>query len=187
MKCSTYIATSLDGFIATRNGGVDWLESAGNTQADMSDNPDLGFQQYLNSVDCLIMGRKCMEVISAMDLTNEQWPYGNLRIVVLSKSLPELPANMRDRAELYAGDIEQLLIELEVSGHQHAYVDGGTTITSFLKHRLINEMTIFKAPIILGDGIPLFGRLDKSIQLTNARATGFANDFVQLTYKVSYS
>jgi len=122
-----------------------------------------------------------------MNLTDEQWPYGDLRIVVLSKSLPELPANMRDRAELCAGDIEQLLTELEASGHQHAYVDGGTTITSFLKHRLINEMTIFKAPIILGDGVPLFGKFDKTIQLTNAQASAFANDFVQLTYDVTYS
>lgn len=74
MKCSVYIATSADGYIATHNGGIDWLHTAGKPEADMSKNPDMGFNDFISSVDCMIMGRKCMEVISAMNLTPQQWP-----------------------------------------------------------------------------------------------------------------
>ena len=72
MKFSVSIATSADGYIATLDGGVDWLQSAGNAEADMAVNQDMGFADFIDSVDCLIMGRKCMEVISSMNLTPEQ-------------------------------------------------------------------------------------------------------------------
>ena len=87
MKCSVYIATSADGYIATVDGGVDWLHKAGNSAADMGNNPDMGFNAYLDSVDCMIMGRKCMEMVSGMNLTPEQWPYGDITIIVLSKTV----------------------------------------------------------------------------------------------------
>jgi dihydrofolate reductase len=70
MKCSVYIATSADGYITTVEGGVDWLHTAGNLNADMSKNPDMGFNNFIASVDCIIMGRKCMEVISSFNLTS---------------------------------------------------------------------------------------------------------------------
>lgn len=91
MKCSVYIATSVDGYIATLDGGVDWLHTSGNLEADM------GFQSYMVSVDCMIMGRKCMEMISSMNVTPEQWPYGDVRIVVLSNTVKEPPENLRGK------------------------------------------------------------------------------------------
>jgi dihydrofolate reductase len=78
MKCSVYIATSVDGFIATKDGGVDWLHTAGNGKVLTGENADMGLNDYLSSVDCMIMGRKCMETISSMNLTPEQWFYGDL-------------------------------------------------------------------------------------------------------------
>ena len=74
MKCSVYIATSADGYIATPDGGVDWLHSAGNSEADMGGHADMGFVAFMASVDCMVMGRKCMEMISNMNLPPEQWP-----------------------------------------------------------------------------------------------------------------
>jgi dihydrofolate reductase len=71
MKCSVYIATSVDGFIATKDGGVDWLHTAGNGKVLTGENADMGLNDYLSSVDCMIMGRKCMETISSMNLTPE--------------------------------------------------------------------------------------------------------------------
>ena len=85
MKCSVYIATSADGYIATHEGGVDWLHTAGSSEADMSNNPDMGFNDFIASVDRMIMGRKCMDAISSFNLTPEQWPYGETKIYVLSK------------------------------------------------------------------------------------------------------
>ena len=185
MKCSVYIATSVDGYIATPDGGVDWLHTAGNLDADMG-SEDMGFQSYMDSVDCMIMGRKCMEMISSMNLTPEQWPYGDVRIVVLSNTVKEPPENLRGKIEMYSGDIQELIIKLESSGFKHAYIDGGSTITSFINLELINEMTITKVPVILGQGIPLFGKINKSVKLENAEASAFPNDFIQVKYSVNY-
>ncbi|MCG7587597.1 dihydrofolate reductase family protein [Photobacterium sp. OFAV2-7] len=182
MKCSVYIATSVDGFIAKKDGSVDWLHTAGKPDVEV----DTGWDDYLASVDCLIMGRSTMEVISAMNLTAEQWPYGDIRIIVLSNTLKEAPDNMKGRVEMYSGDIDTLVTRLENEGHQHAYIDGGATIQTFLNLELINEMIITRAPVLLGEGIPLFGKTSKEIRLEQAKATAFANDFVQVTYMVNY-
>ncbi|WOH38236.1 dihydrofolate reductase family protein [Thalassotalea fonticola] len=186
MKCSVYIATSADGYIATSDGGVDWLHTAGNLEADMG-SEDMGFKSFIDSVDCMIMGRKCMEMISSFDLTPEQWPYGDMRIVVLSNTIKEPPENLKDKVEMYSGDICELMKSLENQGYQHAYVDGGATITSFINLKLINEMIITKAPILLGAGIPLFGELNQTVKLTNSKAVAFPNDFTQITHSVDYS
>jgi len=186
MKCSVYIATSADGYIATPEGNVDWLHAAGNSNADMSENPDMGFNKFISSIDCMIMGRKCMEVISNFNLTPEQWPYGKTKIYVLSNSITEPPKNLEGKVEMYSGDILKLINQLEVNGYQHAYIDGGATITSFINLQLINEMIITKAPIILGNGIPLFGKIDNAIKLCRAEANTFPNDFIQVKYCIDY-
>jgi len=186
MKCSVYIATSADGYIATLDGGVDWLYTAGNPEADMSNTPDMGFNDFIASVDCMIMGRKCMDVISSFNLTPEQWPYGETKIYVLSNSTKEPPENLRGKVEIYSGDIIKLINQLDIGGYKHAYIDGGTTITAFINLQLINEMTITKAPIILGKGLPLFGELSKRVKLINSEATVFPNDFIQEKFGVNY-
>jgi len=185
MKCSVYIATSVDGYIATADGGVDWLHTAGNLEVDMG-SEDMGFQSYMDSVDCMIIGRKCMEMISSMNITPEQWPYGDVRIVVLSNTVKKPPENLSGKIEMYSGDIQDLIIKLESSGFKHAYIDGGSTITSFINLELINEMTITKAPVLLGGGKPLFGKINKNVKLENAKASSFPNDFIQVKYSVNY-
>lgn len=185
MKCSVYIATSVDGFIATPDGGVDWLHTAGNLDADMGAE-DMGFKAFMDSVDCMIMGRKCMEMISNMNLTPEQWFYGDMRIFVLSKTVQEPPENLRGKVEMYSGDIRDLVLNLENDGFKHAYVDGGSTITSFINLKLIDEMIITRAPVLLGEGIPLFGKINQSVKLENATAKAFPNDFAQVKYCVNY-
>lgn len=186
MKCSVFIATSVDGFIAKKDGGVDWLHTSGNSEVDMGDHSDMGWEEYIASIDCMIMGRKCMEVISKMNLTDQQWPYGDLRIIVLSNTLNEAPENMSDKVEMYSGDINMLVSKLESEGHSHAYIDGGATIQAFINLELINEMTITRAPVLLGEGIPLFGETAKMIKLEQASATAFANDFIQVKYTINY-
>jgi len=187
MKCSVFIATSADGYIATNDGGVEWLETAGVADADMSDCADMGFASYIASVDCMIMGRKCMEKISSFNLTPEQWPYGDIKIVVLSNTLREAPDNLKDKVEMYSGDIPDLIEKLESEGHQHAYIDGGTTITAFINLELINEMTITLAPVLLGSGKPLFGQMPSAVKLINSQATAYPNGFIQTKYDVSYA
>lgn len=186
MKCSVFIATSVDGYIATLNDDVDWLETSGNKDAEMGEHLDMGIAAYMNSIDCMIMGRKCMEKISSFNLMPDQWPYGETRIIVLSNTVKEPPTNLKGKIELYSGDIPTLIATLESEGLTHAYIDGGTTITSFINLKLINEMTITQAPILLGDGKPLFGNIFKHIKLENAEAIAYPNDFVQFKYQVNY-
>ncbi|WP_241908260.1 dihydrofolate reductase family protein [Vibrio sp. 10N.261.52.A1] len=109
-----------------------------------------------------------------------------MRIIVLSNTLKEAPDNMKDKVEMYSGDLHALVSKLESEGHRHAYIDGGTTIQAFINLQLINEMTITRAPVLLGEGIPLFGKTIKDIKLEQAQATAFANDFVQVKYTVNY-
>ncbi|NIB41768.1 dihydrofolate reductase [Pseudomaricurvus alkylphenolicus] len=186
MKCTVFIATSADGYIATPDGGVEWLDTAGKPNVDLGEHADMGFNSFIASVDCLIMGRGCMEKLASFHLTPEQWPYGNIRIIALSKSVKDVPANLKGKVELYSGEIPALMSKLEQAGHKHAYVDGGAVITSFLNLKLINEMIITKAPVLLGSGIPLFGKLDHQIRLENAQAAAFPNDFVQIKHDVNY-
>lgn len=186
MKCAVFIATSADGYIATNDGGVEWLETSGKTDADLGEHADMGFNSFIATVDCMIMGRGCMEKLASFNLSPEQWPYGSIRIIALSKSVKEVPDNLKNKVEIYSGDIATLISALEEAGFKQAYIDGGATITSFLKAKLINEITITQAPILLGDGKPLFGVISQKIKLKNAKATAFANDFVQVTYEVDY-
>lgn len=186
MKCSVYIATSVDGYIAREDSSIDWLESSGKQDAEMGENADMGFGHFISSVDCLIMGRNTMEMLSSFNLTAEQWPYRDVRIIALSNTVKEPPENLKDKVEMYSGDLLELISKLEREGCKHAYIDGGKTIQAFLNLKLINEMTITLIPVLLGQGKSLFGTTTQDIKLEETEATAFPNDFVQVQYKVSY-
>lgn len=186
MKCSVFIATSVDGYIAKMDGNVDWLHTAGNKEVDMGDQIEMGMKDYMSTVDCMIMGRKCMEMISSMNLTPEQWPYGKIKIIALSNTLTTAPQNLIGKVEMYSGEISALIKNLEEEGYHHAYIDGGTTIQNFLNLKLINEMIITIAPVLIGEGKPLFGKVLKDIKLEHGKAIAFPNDFIQIRYHVTY-
>ena len=186
MKCSVFIATSLDGFIAKLDGNVDWLHTAGNGKELPPDQADMGLNAFMSSVDCMIMGRKTMEIISNMNLSPEQWFYRDIKIIVLSNTLKEAPENLKNKVELYSGELNNLIYKLEHEGYQHAYIDGGKTNQEFMNLKLINEITITNAPVLLGEGIPLFGKFTSEIKLEKAQAITFPNDFVQVNYQVKY-
>ncbi len=186
MKCSVYIATSADGYIATPDGGVDWLDSAGNAESgDRASMGDGGFSSYLDTVDCMVMGRKTMEKVASFNLPPEQWPSRDLPVYVLSDTLSQPPRGLPETVEIFSGSIPELIDQLKVKGFKHAYIDGGSTITSFLQCDLIDEICVSQAPILLGSGLPLFGNLGKTVKLSAAQAKVFSNDFIQWKYLVS--
>lgn len=125
-----------------------------------------------------------MEMLASMP--DDAWAYGDTKIVVLSCTLKESPLSMKGKVEMYSGDLLELTRKLERDEFTHAYIDGGKTIQSFLDLKLIDEMTITRVPVILGEGKPLFGKTTQNIKLENAAATVFPNDFVQVRYTVAY-
>lgn len=186
MKCSIFIGTSLDGYIATEEGDVDWLQDSVDASIDMGDDADMGFNQYLSSVDCIIMGRKSMEKVSSFNLTDEQWPYRDIPIFVLSRTVKEAPENLKGKVELFSGDISVLVARLDDEGFQHAYVDGGTAICSFLNKQFINEITTTTVPLILGGGIALFNQLEKPVAVSDPKLKVYPNGCVKQTYRIKY-
>ncbi len=139
----------------------------------MSKNPAMGFGKFMNSVDCLIMGRGCMESIPDMNLTLKQWPYGEARIIVLSTTMKWPPENLKNKVEMYSGDLLALAANLKNEGFKHAYTNGGKTIQSFLDLKLIDDMTLTQIPVLLGEGRSLFGKTTQDIRLEKSEATAF--------------
>jgi len=149
MANSVYIATSLDGFIATKDGGIDWLLEIPNP-----DQSDYGFAEFMSGIDAVVMGRITFEQV----LTFGDWPYTK-PVFVLSQTLDVVPAGSAGEIEIVSGDIRSLVDQLKKRGFRNLYVDGGRTIQSFLEEDLIDEMIITRIPVLLGNGIPLFGKL----------------------------
>lgn len=175
MKKSVYIATSLDGFIARKNGGVDWLSNIDKVDA----NEDYGFAEFFGSVSCLVMGRNSFEKV----LSFGGWPYGGKRVVVMTKSLSSLPEDTPGEVELFSGSPEALVEKLKNEGEEHLYIDGGLLIQSFLRAGLIDEIVLTWIPILIGEGLPLFGPLDEDIKLEHTETKTFDNGLVQSKYR----
>lgn len=147
MTNSVYIATSLDGYIATKSGDIAWLEDFPNPS-----NSDYGYFEFINGIDAIVMGRKTYETVVEM----RPWPYEK-KVFVLSNQLIEVPPELVDNVEFVSGDLKTMVKKLGDRGYKNLYVDGGKTIQSFLKKNLIDEFIISTLPILLGSGIPLFG------------------------------
>jgi len=180
MKVSVYIATSLDGYIARADGGLDWLDEA---NATVPDGEDMGYHSFMNSIDCLVMGRKTFEKV----LSFGEWPYGETPVVVLSHNPSALPLDIQDSVIHSSEAPLQLVNRLSAEGLKHVYVDGGLTIQGFLSEGLVDEITVTVIPVILGSGIPLFGSTENDIDLTHVHTTVFDFGFVQTTYSVKKS
>ena len=167
-----YIATSLDGFIATSDGGLDWLMEIPNP-----DKSDYGFVDFIKGIDALVMGRNTFEKVLSFD----EWPY-NKPVFVLSNSLMEMPKHVVGKAEIVKGDIKNVINHLNKRGYKNLYIDGGKVIQSFLKEDLIDEMIITKVPVLLGKGIPLFGEIDHSLKFRHTRTEVFNKTLVKSYY-----
>lgn len=167
-KISIYIAASIDGYIARKDGSLDWLDRVGGF------DEDYGFQKLLNSIDALIIGRKTYEVA-----TTVPDPYPGKRVVVLSNSLNSVRKDM----ELYRGDLSELLKKLHKDGIKHIWIDGGTTISQFLSLQMVDMMTLSIIPVILGSGIPLFNVIDREIPFRVISSQAYPSGLVQLRYE----
>lgn len=177
MKASVYIATSLDGFIARTNGEIDWLAGGEGDEA----GEDYGYQKFIESVDYLVMGRNTYELV----LSFGEWPYTGTPVVVLSSRNLEIPDRLAGAVEWMSGSPHEVASRLAERGAQHLYIDGGQTIQGFLAAGLIQQLIITRVPVLIGDGIPLFGPLPHDIQWRHLETRTFATGLVQSRYEVA--
>ena len=167
-----FIATSLDGYIATVDGGIDWLYAFPNT-----DETDYGYAEFMEGIDAVVMGRVTFEQV----LTFGDWPY-HKPVFVLSRLLAELPRRLPKQVEIISGTPNDLNLRLVQRGLHYLYIDGGQTITSFLREDLVDEMIITKIPILLGRGIPLFGNFADSLRFVHNKTEVYSNSLVKSHY-----
>jgi dihydrofolate reductase len=172
MRASVFVGTSLDGFIARTDGGLDWLPAGGGEEH--------GYEAFIATVDAIVIGRNTFDTVLGFDT----WPYGAKPVMVLStRPLPPTPAG--SVVERMEGPPETIVALLEARGIGHIYVDGGITIQRFLQAGLIHHLTITRVPVLIGSGIPLFGPTFHDIRLTHLATRSYASGLVTSEYTVA--
>jgi dihydrofolate reductase len=172
VRASVFIATSIDGYIARTNGGLDWLPADGGEPH--------GYDEFMATVDAVVIGRKTLETV----LTYQVWPYEKKLVVALSSTMSGVKVPNGAVCELMSGTPHEIVARLEGRGLKHIYVDGGKTIQGFLKAGLIQQLTITRVPVLLGAGIPLFGVLPHDIRLEHLATHSYSSGLVKSEYRV---
>jgi len=171
MRCSVFIATSVDGFIAREDGSIDWLSIVERP------NEDYGYSKFFESVDTLVLGRKTYEIA----LGFEAWPYANKRVIVMTHQA----RTPRFGEELFSGEPAELAARLAKEGSKRVYVDGGSVIRQFLAQKLVTDLTLSIVPVLLGAGIRLFDRAPSEVRLELLSTREFESGLVQVRYTVT--
>lgn len=176
MKLSVFCGTSVDGFLARRDDTFDFLDTGGNLPH--------GFSAFLKSVDVVVMGRRTFDVVRKL---GHFGLYGKKPIVVLSSKPLELSSIRDAKFEQMTGTPQEVVAQLEKRQFKHAYIDGGITIQRFLQAGLVNRITVSRVPVLIGEGIPLFGPLPRDIQLRHVRTRSYRGGLVQSVYELKKS
>ena len=170
MTVSVFVGTSVDGFIARPDGALDFLPPGGGEPH--------GYDEFIAGVDAIVIGRKTFETVLAFP----EWPYGDKRVVVLSSGPLDLAA-ARGAVEQLGGEPADIVARLARSGSQHLYVDGGITVQRFLRAGLVDRLIVTRVPVLIGDGIPLFGPLTGDVRLEHVMTRSFPSGMVQSEYR----
>lgn len=173
-KNIVFIATSIDGYIADKNGSIDWLESIPNPEGN-----DMGFGAVMEKVDAVVMGRTTYEKVLSFGI---EWPYSK-HVYVLSTSIKDVPVDLSSKVSILQGTPADILMDINHKGHHKLYIDGGRTVQDFLKADLIDELIITTLPLLLGGGFPLFGELPSRQSYLLVESKVFLNTIVQNRYK----
>lgn len=174
MSNRVFIATSIDGYIADRDGGLGWLDLAG-----LPPGEDGGFARFIGSVDAIVMGRVTFEAVVRF---GRGWPYP-VPGIVLSSTVPSPPTDFASHVEFASGIPREIVKRAGESGFDHLYIDGGRTIQEFLRADLIDEMIITEIPILLGGGTRLFGELNEQREFDLIESHLIAERVLQRRYR----
>lgn len=163
-RIQLFIATSLDGYIAREDGGIDWLFHDG----------DYGYRKFYAGIDTVVMGRKSWDIARTL----EEKPFAGKRIIVFSRKLKSSPG-----AEIARGNVAALVRKLRRAKGRHIWLlGGGQLVRDFVAANLIDDYFIFVHPILIGRGIPLFLKHKRDTKLKLKGAKAFKSGLVQLTY-----
>lgn len=167
-----YVATSLDGYIADREGSVDWLPDPDEAGADT------GFSTFIAGIDAIVMGRRTFDTVASF---GGDWPYP-CPVFVLSNTLDAVPDTLADRVEIAAGAPHEIVALLRMRGLETLYIDGGAVIQTFLAAGLIDKLILTRVPVLLGGGTPLFADLEGPLRFAHYETRTLPLGLVQSTY-----
>ena len=172
MPVSVFVGVSVDGFIARKNGALDFLPPSGGEPH--------GYDEFIKSIDAIVIGRNTFEVVLGFG----GWAYGKKRVVVLSSRPLDFSAVRGGNIEQMAGEPKQIVSRLAATGAKHLYVDGGITVQRFLRAGLVDRLTVTRVPVLIGEGIPLFGALSGDVRLRHIATKSYKSGLVKSEYSV---
>ena len=180
-RVTIHMVASLDGFIARRDGRVDWLETADEFADGETMDPG-SVEAFLATIDCYVMGSRTYETALGFEARGLGWAYGDKPTFVLtSRVLPRT----RDTVELCSGDLAEFVnVRLRPTYRSIWFVGGGALCSECLRLGLANEVRYSIVPIVIGEGISFFQNLDKDIALHLAEVKGYTSGMVELRYEV---
>lgn len=169
-----FIASSLDGFIAREDGSIDWLFT----------DDDYGYQEFYESVDAVIMGRKTFE--KGLELGGGINPTRDKKNYVFSRNQQSLGGMEKDdEVEFVGKDVRKFVEKLVDSSGKDIWLVGGSEIISILlKADLLHDIILSIHPKILGKGISLFKNTEKEMSLKMKNFKAFDSGLIQLHYTI---
>jgi dihydrofolate reductase len=180
-RVTIHMAASLDGFIARRDGSVDWLETSDTFEGGDTLTPE-SVNEFLKAIDCYVMGSRTYETALAFETKGLGWSYGDKPTFVLThRTLPKT----RNTVEFYSGDLQRLVAErLKPNFPSIWFVGGGEVSAECLRLRLADEVRYSIVPVLIGSGISFFQSVDTDIALHLLEATAYKSGVVALRYEV---
>jgi dihydrofolate reductase len=180
-RVTVHMVASLDGFIARKDGSVDWLETSDTFEGGDTMDP-ASVEAFLETIDCYVMGSRTYETALNFDAKGFGWAYGDKPTFVLTHR--ELP-RIRDTVELCAADLAQFVNErLRPNFRSIWFVGGGVLCGECVRLGLADEVRYSILPILIGDGIQFFEKLDRNVALHLAEVKTYRSGMVELRYEV---
>ena len=180
-RVTIHMAASLDGFVARRDGSVDWLETNDEFEGGESLSPEY-IEEFLAGIDCYVMGSRTYETALGFEAKGFGWSYGDKHTVVLTSR--ELPKH-RDTVEFYSGDLTTLINERLRSTFKNIWVAGGAVVAGeCLRLGLADEVRYSILPVLIGEGIPFFVGLDKDVPLHLMELRAYKSGMIEMRHEV---
>ena len=180
-RVTIHMAASLDGFIARKDGSVDWLETADQYAGGETLEPGL-VEAFLKTIDCYVMGSRTYETALGFEAKGFGWSYGDKPTFVLTRR--DLPRK-RASVQFHAGDLASFVNErLRPAFRSIWFAGGGAVAGECLRLGLADEIRYAILPVLIGDGIAFFERLDRDVPLHLAEVKAYVSGMVELRYEV---